>query len=241
MSMTFAPLGEAAVKCSFNEEISPSLNSKIQAFCQELTSQKRHGLTEWVPAYDSVTVYYEPWSVSYEQMTDVLNKIATEMDDHPHHVKTIVTIPTVYGGDYGPELEQLATSKQLKANDVINLHTERDYLVNMIGFLPGFPYLSGLNEEIAMPRLDEPRQAVPAGSVGIAGSQTGIYPLESPGGWNVIGRTPLRLFDPEKKDPFLFQQGDFLHFQSINEDEYKRIQREIEDGTYELERREGTE
>ncbi|MGA9288745.1 MAG: 5-oxoprolinase subunit PxpB [Anaerobacillus sp.] len=241
MSISFDPLGEAALKLSFNRRISPLLNNNIVSFCEELASRHINGITEWVPAYDSVTVYYEPWAFTYKQITELLSELVAETDQQENHIRSVVTIPTLYGGEFGPDLENLAHSKGKKKNDIIALHTERDYLVNMIGFLPGFPYLSGLNEEIAMPRLDEPRQAVPAGSVGIAGNQTGIYPLESPGGWNVIGRTPLRLFDPEKKEPFLFQQGDFLHFQSITEEEYKRIQLQVEDDTYELERREGNE
>ncbi|MGG1687184.1 5-oxoprolinase subunit PxpB [Pseudalkalibacillus sp. NRS-1564] len=241
MEITFHPLGEAAVKCCFQEDISPTLTDQIQAFCRKLRSLKDTSLTEWVPAYDSVAVYYDPWDTSYEKITTLLQNIAVGMDTKSHQVKNVITIPTFYGGDYGPDLENLANTNSLSPTDVINLHTGANYLINMIGFLPGFPYLSGLDEQIALPRLESPRESVPAGSVGIAGSQTGIYPLDSPGGWNLIGRTPLRLFDPEEDEPFLFEQGDYLRFKSINEEEYKRIQREVEDGTYELERREGFE
>ncbi|KMM36551.1 5-oxoprolinase subunit PxpB [Guptibacillus hwajinpoensis] len=239
MSMTFHPLGEAAVKVSFNEAVSPSLNKMIKAFCTNL-SFKDQGIIEWVPAYDSVTVYYDPWVYTYQQLTELLKKKALETEQQQSNSKTIVTVPTLYGGEYGPDLTTLAKSKKMNTNDVISLHTNGDYLVNMIGFLPGFPYLSGLDEQIAMPRLKEPRQTVPRGSVGIAGSQTGIYPLESPGGWNLIGRTPLRLYDLEKENPFLLEQGDYLHFRSISEEEYKRIEDEIEKGTYKPERREET-
>ncbi|WP_273851597.1 5-oxoprolinase subunit PxpB [Guptibacillus spartinae] len=241
MKITFYPLGEAAVKCCFHEDISTALTYNIQAFCKKLVHQKHVGISEWVPAYDSVAVYYDPWKLSYEEITNVLVPIANEMDAHEKKTKTVITIPTVYGSDYGPDLENLAAANKLSTKKVINLHTKRHYLINMIGFLPGFPYLSGLDERIAMPRLESPRQSVPAGSVGIAESQTGIYPLDSPGGWNIIGRTPLKLFDAEKEEPFLFEQGDYLQFTAISEDEYKQIQREIEKGTYKLERREESE
>ncbi|WP_347548335.1 5-oxoprolinase subunit PxpB [Pseudalkalibacillus hwajinpoensis] len=240
MTITFDPLGEAAVKLTFNEEVSPALNRKIQVFCRELASSSKPGITEWVPAYDSVTIYYEPWNFSYEEITAYLKEVASHNDNEQTKLKSIVTIPTLYGGDYGPDLEELAESKKMNPEDIITLHTKGDYLVNMIGFLPGFPYLSGLDERIAMPRLENPRQTVPAGSVGIAGNQTGIYPLESPGGWNLIGRTPLRLFEPEKEETFLFQPGDYLQFHSVSEEEFRRIQREIEEGTYKLKRKEET-
>jgi inhibitor of KinA len=240
MKITFYPLGEAAVKCCFHEDISTALTNKIQSFCQKL-HHNHAGITEWVPAYDSVAVYYDPWKLSYEEITNVLQPIANEIDVNHQKTNTVITIPTVYGSDYGPDLENLAAANNLSTKEVIDLHTKRHYLINMIGFLPGFPYLSGIDERLAMPRLENPRKSVPAGSVGIAESQTGIYPLASPGGWNIIGRTPLKLFDAEKEEPFLFEQGDYLQFTSITEDEFKRIQREIEDGTYELERREESE
>ncbi len=240
MKITFYPLGEAAVKCCFDEDISTALTNKIQSFCQKL-HHHHAGITEWVPAYDSVAVYYDPWKLSYEEMTNILQVIANEIDANHQKTNTVITIPTVYGSDYGPDLENLAAANNLSTTEVIDLHTKRHYLINMIGFLPGFPYLSGIDERLAMPRLENPRKSVPAGSVGIAESQTGIYPLASPGGWNIIGRTPLKLFDAEKEDPFLFEQGDYLQFTSITEDEFKRIQQEIEDGTYELERREESE
>ncbi|TKD70522.1 5-oxoprolinase subunit PxpB [Pseudalkalibacillus hwajinpoensis] len=239
MSITFHPLGEAAVKVSFHQAVSPSLNNIIKAFCTNI-SLKDRGIIEWVPAYDSVTVYYDPWIFTYQQMTELLNEIALKTEQKPSNSKTIVTIPTLYGGEYGPDLEELAETKKLKTEDVISIHTDADYLVNMIGFLPGFPYLSGLDEKISMARLEEPRQAVPAGSVGIAGSQTGIYPLESPGGWNLIGRTPLRLYDLENENPFLLEQGDYLQFKSITKEEFEQIKREIDEGTYKLERKEET-
>lgn len=237
MNVTLHPLGEACVKLTYHEEVSHSLTSRIQAFCRELASLNIKGITEWVPAYDSVTVYYEPWVLTYEEITDILEDItavATEASER----KVIVTIPTLYGGEHGPDLEDLANEKGMSQDDIIKLHTNEDYLINMIGFLPGFPYLSGLNERIAAPRLESPRQKVPAGSVGIAEAQTGVYPIESPGGWNIIGQTPLRLFQPEKDDPFLLNQGDYLRFQPVSKKEFNQILEQLEQGSYEVQREE---
>ncbi|WP_377887316.1 5-oxoprolinase subunit PxpB [Alkalihalobacillus sp. R86527] len=237
MNITFHPLGEAAVKLSYSEEVSPSLTSRIQAFCRELASLNIDGISEWVPAYDSITIYYEPWVLTYAEITEILENITAVATEESQR-KVIVTIPTLYGGEYGPDLEELANQKGMQRDDIIHIHTNEDYLVNMIGFLPGFPYLSGLDERIAASRLDTPRQKVPAGSVGIAEAQTGVYPIESPGGWNIIGRTPLRLFQPKRDVPFLLNQGDYLRFQPVTEKEFEHILKEVEKGSYEVQREE---
>src|SRR5699024_4926794 len=136
----------------------------------------------------------------------------------------MVEIPVLYGGDYGPDLDLVAHRNQLSTEEVIRIHSERDYLVYMIGFAPGFPYVGGMDERIEAPRKENPRQSIPAGSVGIAGKQTGIYPFESPGGWQIIGRTPAQLFLPESNPPTLIQPGDRLRFVPIDEAEYvKRV------------------
>ncbi|WP_270180486.1 5-oxoprolinase subunit PxpB [Alkalihalobacillus sp. CinArs1] len=237
MNVTLHPLGEACVKITYHEEVSHSLTSRIQAFCRELASLNKEGITEWVPAYDSVTVYYEPWVLNYDEITDILEDI-TAVATEASEKKVVITVPTLYGGEHGPDLEDLAKEKGMSQDDIIKLHTNEDYLINMIGFLPGFPYLSGLNERIAAPRLESPRQKVPAGSVGIAEAQTGVYPIESPGGWNIIGQTPLRLFQPEKDDPFLLNQGDYLRFQPVSKKEFNQILEQLEQGSYEVQREE---
>jgi KipI family sensor histidine kinase inhibitor len=147
-----------------------------------------------------------------------------------------VQIPTLYGGEYGPDLESVAAHAGLTQARVVSLHSETDYLVYMMGFTPGFPYLGGLPEELFTPRLETPRARIPAGSVGIAEGQTGVYPVVSPGGWRLIGRTPLKLFDPERDPPSLVSAGDHVRFVPLaGEDEYKSILDLDESGEYEVE------
>jgi inhibitor of KinA len=144
----------------------------------------------------------------------------------------VVSIPVCYGGAFGPDLDFVAGHNKLSVQEVIDIHTSRPYQVYMLGFTPGFPYLGGMSERIAAPRLAQPRVAIPAGSVGIAGSQTGIYPIESPGGWQLIGRTPLRLFDPGSATPFLFAAGNYLRFTAIDADAFLEIRQQVESGSY---------
>ena len=132
-------------------------------------------------------------------------------------------IPVVYGGEYGPDLEYVAEHNGISTEEVVEIHHSSSYLIYMLGFVPGFPYLGGMSEKIATPRLKSPRVAIPAGSIGIAGAQTGIYPLESPGGWQLIGRTPLKLFDPGKEDPFLPKPGHYLKFFPIEEKDFEKF------------------
>jgi inhibitor of KinA len=144
----------------------------------------------------------------------------------------VVEIPVCYGGDFGPDLEFVAQHNKLTTADVVAIHTSVPYLVYMLGFTPGFPYLGGMSDRIAAPRLEKPRTAIPAGSVGIAGSQTGFYPVESPGGWRLIGRTPVKAFDAASVNPFLFAARDYLRFKAIAAQEYAAIAQAVADGSY---------
>jgi inhibitor of KinA len=141
-------------------------------------------------------------------------------------------VPTLYGGEYGPDIEFVATHNNITPEEVIEIHTATPYLVYMLGFTAGFPYLGGMSEKIATPRLKTPRTRIPAGSVGIAASQTGLYPIESPGGWQLIGRTPIKAFSPQSENPFLFAAGDYLKFRAIEQDEYDKIKELSEKGEY---------
>ena len=143
-------------------------------------------------------------------------------------------IPTLYGGEYGPDIDFVAENAKLSKEEVIKIHSGTDYLVYMMGFMPGFTYLGGLDERIATPRLKSPRLKIEPGSVGIAANQTGMYPLESPGGWQLIGRTPLKLFDDTKEPPVFIQAGDYIRYVSIDQKEYDRIKDEVEKDTYKV-------
>ena len=146
--------------------------------------------------------------------------------------RKIFEIPVLYGGEYGPDLESIAEHAGLSEGEVIKIHSSQDYLIYMLGFLPGFCYLGGLDERIHTPRLANPRLKIRAGSVGIGGSQTGIYPLDSPGGWQLMGMTPVKTYDPEREVPILVEAGNYIRFVPVDEAEYKRIQAQVEDGSY---------
>lgn len=218
------PLGDAAVVVHFGDEISEETNRKVRAFTDYLSLHPFVGLVEFVPAFTTVTVYYDPWVISekgqlnpYTKVTGCLQRMLPLLTEAEHASARLVEIPVLYGGEYGPDLDVVATHNGLSAEEVIALHCGQDYLVYMIGFAPGFPYLGGLNPKLATPRRETPRPSIPAGSVGIAGNQTGIYPLETPGGWQLIGRTPRVLFDPTQSEPSLLKAGDQVRFIPITE------------------------
>jgi len=174
-----------------------------------------------VPTYRSVTVYFDPLKIDWPALEQRLNEEAAKPRDIAPSPAP-VQIPVCYGGEFGPDLDDVAEFAHVGTDDVIGLHTAAAYRVFMLGFLPGFPYMGVVPERIAAPRRSTPRRVVPAGSVGIAGPQTGVYPLASPGGWQLIGRTPLRLFDTERTNPFLVGAGDAVQFFAISADEYER-------------------
>ncbi len=222
------PLGDSAIVVAFGKEIESDLHTKIQAFSAYLQFKPFEGMIEYVPAFTTVTVYFNPWIVSekgkydpYARTIGILQDILALTDDSKEKLNPKrVEIPVCYGGTYGPDLEYVAQFSRMSTEEVIARHTSVEYLVYMIGFAPGFPYLGGMDARIAAPRKDTPRTAVPKGSVGIAGLQTGIYPLETPGGWQLIGRTPLSLFYPRENAPSLLQAGDLVRFAAISEQEF---------------------
>lgn len=227
--MLMKPLGDAAVSISFGEKVCLETYGKVQAVFQYLKAGSFPGMIECVPSYTSVTVFYNPYLLiklhgkrtnPYEFVCTYLSSIAEKVEPVLPKEEEIVSIPVCYGGDYGPDLEDVASYNGLSKEEVIRFHSEPLYLVYMLGFAPGFPYLGGMPKEIAAPRRRTPRLRVPSGSVGIGGSQTGIYSLETPGGWNIIGRTPLALFQPECDKPTLLQAGTYLRFVPITEEAF---------------------
>lgn len=214
----FYPLGDTAIVVRLGDEISNSTHDLIQCICNYLEEYSFDGFAEYVPAFTTVTVFYEPMTVTYQSVQLHLEEMLAEVMAHPEKpVFRLVEIPVVYGGIWGPDLETVAAHAGLSTAEVISLHTEPEYLVHMIGFAPGFPYLAGLNEKIAAPRRELPRSAIAAGSVGIAGKQTGVYPIETPAGWQIIGRTPLRLFDVNRAEPALLRAGDRVRFVPVTD------------------------
>jgi KipI family sensor histidine kinase inhibitor len=233
VSPRYLPFGDSALIIEFSDVISLEANQKVLALNQALSKANMVGVEETVPTYRSLLIRYNPLKTTYEQLVfqikDIeknLNKLAIEAEGRR------VVVPVVYGGEYGPDLGFVAKYHGITEEKVLKLHSEREYRVYMIGFVAGFPYLGEVPDEIATPRLETPRLKVPAGSVGIAEKQTGIYPCEAPGGWRIIGRTPLKLFNPLQHLPTLLRPGDIVKFKPISESEFKTIEEAILKGEW---------
>jgi inhibitor of KinA len=234
--MDIQPNGDQGIIIRFAEEVTPELNTKVQQLLLILEKASIPGVIEMVPAYNSIAIYYNPSVMLYLELRETVLKLTRELFESNVISKRIIHIPVHYGGEDGPDLERLACHAGLDLDEVIELHKEPKYLVYMLGFLPGFPYMGGLNSKLVIPRLKSPRGVVPSGSVGIAQEQTGIYPIESPGGWNIIGRTPLPIFNPQnQEDAFLFQPGDYAQFYKVSNAEYLEIEKMVQNSTFKLE------
>ncbi len=220
------PLGDQGLLITFGNRIDPEIHKKVRRLYEAIKKEQFSWLMDVVPAYTTIMINYNPLQVSYEEVRETIKGLKTHPrgKDLKHRKRKV--IPTLYGGETGPDLEELAKLKDLSIDEVIEIHSRPEYLVYMLGFTPGFPYLGGMDERIAAPRLKNPRKKIPKGSVGIAGSQTGIYPMESPGGWRLIGRTPIPLFDPEREDPFYIKPGDILVFKPIDEKTFNQLEKE---------------
>ncbi len=213
------PLGDSALLVEFGQEIDLQTNRRVHALAAHLQLSRLEGIGEIVPTYASLLIHYDPLLLSYGQ---VLGWVREQIDASTAGfapVPRLVEIPTWYGGAHGPDLPVVARHTGLSEEAVIRIHSQAEYQVYMMGFTPGFPYLGGMDPKISAPRLETPRTRVPAGSVGIAGKQTGIYSIESPGGWQLIGWTPLALFDPAHEPPCLLAPGDRLRFVPVREKE----------------------
>jgi inhibitor of KinA len=208
----FKPAGDHALLAVFGDEIDLATNHRVHALDRLLQEEPFEGFIETVPTYTSILVYYNLLNIGYENVLLAVKEKVDRIGEEIELIPRKIEIPTVYGGECGPDIAHVAQHNHLSIKEVIRIHSSRDYPVYMMGFTPGFPYLGGMDESIAAPRLESPRTHVPAGSVGIAGKQTGIYPIDSPGGWQIIGRTALKLFDPKREPPFLLAPGDLVRF-----------------------------
>ncbi|MBP2077160.1 5-oxoprolinase subunit PxpB [Oceanobacillus polygoni] len=224
--------GDTGLRIQFGEHISKETNQQIRSFCMLLEKEKIPGVIEWIPTYTAVTIVYDPCTVLYKALIIQMEKLQNRLSAMELPPAEIMHIPVCYGGEKGPDLATVANLHNLDESQVVSTHSSAEYLIYMMGFIPGFAYLGGMSEEIATPRLESPRSAIPAGSVGIAGEQTGIYPLESPGGWQIIGRTPIKLYDPNSLSPILLRAGNYIRFIPISEEEYEVIKQEVDEGTY---------
>jgi len=210
------PCGDAAFSVRFGDKIDPGINSLVTALADSLRADPVAGIEETVVSYASLLVVISPERISIAKARRIVARRADRLtlgNDSP--AGRTHEIPVFYGGEYGEDIEFVAQNAGMSVDDVIRLHTAPLYRVYMIGFMPGFPYLGGLDERIETPRLETPRQIIPAGSVGIGGKQTGVYPIASPGGWRLIGRTSAKLYDPESAEPVLLKAGDMVRFVPI--------------------------
>jgi inhibitor of KinA len=208
------PASDRSLLVSFGDEISMEAHGQVRALVRALRESSA-GILNLHPAFASVLIDFDPRRHSHQEMEALVRERMAEPTEAAGWETRTVEIPVSYGGEYGPDLEAVAGHTGLTPARVVELHASASYLVYFLGFSPGFPYLGGLPAELATPRLATPRKRVPAGSVAIGGSQTGIYPMESPGGWRIIGRTTLRLFDPQADPPALLRMGDYVRFTPI--------------------------
>jgi len=222
----FRIAGDRGLLVEYGDCIHPDVLHKVRSVALLLTQEAPAGILEILPTYRSLLIVYDPLVVTPGTLARLLEKMETRLSGIRIPDPKCVEIPVCYGGDFGPDMDFVAQTHGLETEDVIRIHSAPEYLIYMVGFTPGFPFLGGLPEILHTPRLETPRTRVPEGSVGIANNQTGVYPVASPGGWRIIGRTPLNLFRPKYPNPFLYQAGDRIRFRPIPEREYHRIRQE---------------
>jgi inhibitor of KinA len=216
--------GDSVLVVEFEERIDPAVNARVVALADRLRAQPVHGVRDVVPAFRSVAVYFDPLRTSYDALVTRLEREAVAPDRQDRPEVGVIRIPVCYGGEFGPDLADVARFAETTESAVVDLHAGRTYFVFMLGFAPGMAYLGVVDARIAAPRRETPRVRVPRGSVGIAGAQTGVYSAETPGGWQVIGRTPLKPFDLSRSEPFLMKAGDVVSFFAIDRAEFDRLE-----------------
>jgi len=217
--------GDAALVIEFEERIDPAIAARGAALADALDAAHISGVRDVVPTFRSVAVYFDPMKTDATALVQVIENIVRKTAASPSIKGNPIEIPVCYGGDFGPDLSRVAEFGRVSEAEVIELHSAITYHVMMLGFMPGFAYMATVDPRIAAPRLDSPRRHVARGSVGIAKAQTGIYPGDTPGGWQVIGRAPVRPFDMSRPDPFLFRAGDEVRFVPIGFEEFAQLDR----------------
>ena len=230
----FLTCGDCAVTVAFPQEIREETNRRIRFLAAEIQNAGIRGLRETVPTFCSLTVYFEPLVLPRRKLERLILRLLASYREGEAGQKRVFRIPVCYEEEYAPDMEDVCRLTGLTRQQVIDLHSGPDYLIYMLGFLPGFPYLGGMDPRLEVPRLDSPRTRIPPGAVGIGGKQTGIYPLASPGGWRLIGRTPAVLYDPHRETPILYQAGDYIRFCPITREEFQRLAETGETGIQEV-------
>lgn len=231
--MRLIPAGDTAILAQFENEISPENNSRVQALAAAILRASIPGVIETIPTYSSLLVNYDPVVVRYSELCEILGSLEGDRGSAAAD-SFVYSIPVCYGGEFGEDLSDVASHAGLSAEEVVRRHSAVCYRIYMLGFLPGFAYLGGLDETIACPRLSSPRKSIAPGSVGIGGNQTGVYPVASPGGWRLIGKTPLKLYDPNRSEPILYRAGDHIRFEPVSPEQFAQIADAVSRGEYEV-------
>lgn len=223
--LRFRISGDNALLVDCGDGIDISVNRKVVALAARIKKNPPPGVIAVVPAYRSFALLYDPLRTNPDMLEEHMAALESEPEEQGLSETDLVSIPVCYGGEFGPDIDFVSSHTGLDINEIIDLHTSRDYPIYMLGFTPGFCYLGGMDERLRTPRRETPRVAISPGSVGIAEMQTGMYPAESPGGWQIIGRTPLRLFAPERENPFIYKAGDRIRFYPVSRDAFESIEK----------------
>lgn len=226
-------VGDQAVAISFANRIDPHINQRLHQIGRLILQAGFPAVQTVVPAYRTLTVLFDGGRTTADQVSAEIKPVIKQALQVALPPSKTWLIPVLYGGDMGPDLATVADFAHLSSQEAVNAYTSHDYLIYFLGFLPGFAYMASVPDRLALPRLEKPRLKIPAGSVGIAGHQTGFYPVESPGGWRIIGRTPLKLYDPHNPQSF-YSAGDSVRFFVIDRDQFAAIQQADRQGTYQL-------
>ena len=232
MIYSFLQNGDSAVTVQFKNEISREVNAYVTSLCTEIEQAGIKGVIEYIPTFCSVSVLYDCTEISAKKLKNTLAKILKNIKVASSRKARLFEIPVCYDDCFALDMGNVCEHSHLTRQEVIERHSGRDYLIYMLGFLPGFAYLGGMDESLATPRLDSPRSEIFEGAVGIGGEQTGIYPVASPGGWQLIGKTPLKVYDKERENPILYSAGDYIRFVPVDLDEFKRIEQQVQSGEY---------
>ncbi|MDY6790126.1 MAG: 5-oxoprolinase subunit PxpB [Thermodesulfobacteriota bacterium] len=224
---SFRIAGDRGLLVEYGDEIDPDINNKVRSMAIVMEKESLTGVLEVIPTYRSLLIIYEPDMTNPTKLEKEILALEERLSTIKIPPPDRVEIPVCYGGKYGPDIRFVAEHNSITTDDVVRIHSRAEYQIYMIGFTPGFPFLGGLPKKLYTPRLETPRSFVPERSVGIANNQTGIYPVASPGGWQLIGRTPIKLFDPESSKPFLYKAGDRIKFTPISAEDYNRLAGEV--------------
>ncbi|BCU52471.1 inhibitor of KinA [Staphylococcus auricularis] len=236
--MDFQVINEETIMIYFEDEIDPKTYDKVQLLVNYIHKQQHEAIVETVASYRAVMLIIDMTVSTPQAVLESLDISETQLENMAEEKasKRVIHLPVLYGDEYGPDIEAVAEHNQLSTDEVIRLHTANQYLIYMLGFMPGFPFLGGLDERLHTPRRSEPRTKLEAGSVGIANNQTGLYPSASPGGWQIIGRTPVKVLNMDQDPMVMYQPGDYIKFYEIDKETYDEIVSAQENGEQVMEK-----